>query len=63
MNFTNIHLVDIKTDKGPGHVSYEFLEAIRDCFLHQHIIEPTRGRGDARPTTLDLLFSNEEGVV
>jgi hypothetical protein len=36
---------------------------IRDCFLDQHISEPTRGRGETKPSTIDLLFSNEEGKV
>jgi hypothetical protein len=36
---------------------------IRDCFLDQHISEPTRGRGETKPSTIDLLFSKEEGMV
>ena len=63
MNFPNIDWVNITTDRGPGDIKYEFLETIRDCFLHQNITEPTRGRGDAKPSTIDLLFSNEEGMV
>ena len=63
MNFLNIDWVNITTDRGPGDINYGFLETIRDCFLYQHITEPTRGRGDAKPSTIDLLFSNEEGMV
>jgi hypothetical protein len=63
MNYPFIDWVSTSSEKGPGDVNYEFLETIRDCYLHQHILEPTRGRGEAKPTTIDLLFSNEEGMV
>ena len=42
---------------------YKFLECIRDCYFYQHSLEPTRGRGTDRPSTLDLIFTNEEGMV
>jgi len=31
--------------------------------IQGRISEPTRGRGEAKPSTIDLLFSNEEGMV
>ena len=46
-----------------GHVTHKFLEACRDCFLIQHVHKPTRYRQGVIPSTLDLLFSNEEGMV
>lgn len=63
INCSTIDCVNMTTNRGPGDINYEFLETIRDCFLHQHITEPTRGRGDAKLSTLDVLFSNEEGMV
>ena len=63
MNFPHIDWNNISTDKGAGDCNYELLESIRDCFLDQHIYEPTRGRGETKPSTIDLLFSNEEGMV
>ncbi len=42
---------------------YRFLECVRDCYLYQHITEPTRGRGTDTPSTIDLIFSNEEGMI
>lgn len=42
--------------------SIELLETIRDCYLFQHK-QPTRARVDERPSTLDLVFSNEEDMV
>ena len=41
----------------------KFIEALRDAFLHQHIIEPTRGRATCTPHVLDLILTNEEGMV
>ena len=38
----------------------DFIEAVRDCFLFQHIDKPSRIRGDDEPCLLDLLFNNEE---
>ena len=39
-----------------------FIDTIRDCILYQHIqpIRPTRSRGGDNPSTIDLLFLNEE---
>jgi len=48
---------DVTTDE------YRFIEAIRDTYLHQHVSEPTRGRGTDHPTLLDLIFTNEEGMI
>jgi hypothetical protein len=57
MNFPHIDWNNISTDKGAGDCNYEFLESIRDCFLDQHIYEPTRGRGETKPSTFlsDLM--------
>ena len=41
----------------------KFIEALRDSFLTQHILTPTRGRGTNDPSLLDILFtSNEENI-
>ena len=42
---------------------YQFLESLRDGFLFQHVLQPTRVRGENEPSTLDLLLTNEEGMV
>ena len=53
------------TTKSPDSNCYEnkFIETVRDCFLFQHISEPTRCRGKDQPHTLDLIFTNEENMV
>ena len=45
------------------HCSHALIDAVQDCFLHQHITEPTRYRVGHEPHTLDLVMSNEEGMV
>lgn len=40
-----------------------FLEAIDNSFLYQHVRGHTRARGSADPTTLDLVFTNEESMI
>jgi len=40
-----------------------FLASCDDAFLHQHILEPTRGRSGQNSNLLDLAFSNEENMV
>ena len=34
-----------------------------DCFLHQHVTIPTRYRLGSVPSLLDLVITNEEGMV
>ena len=36
---------------------------MRDCYWYLHVNEPTRGRGSNKPSVLDLVLSNEEGMV
>jgi endonuclease/exonuclease/phosphatase family metal-dependent hydrolase len=42
---------------------YKFVETIKDGFLFQHVSKPTRFRGGQRPSILDLVLTNEEGIV
>ena len=40
-----------------------FIEAVRDSFLIQHILTPTRGQSTNEPSLLDLVFtSGEENI-
>ena len=50
--------------EGPlSHPSNSFLECIRDCFLYQHVTEPTHYRGTQRPSVIDLIITNEENMI
>ena len=41
----------------------KFLETLRDSFLYQHILEPTRRRGSDEPSLLDLVHTGEEEQI
>ena len=47
----------------PTHCSHAFMELVNDCFLYQHVTQPTRFRPGSTPHVLDLVFSNEEGMI
>ena len=40
-----------------------FIDTIQSCYLRQHIFEPTRFRDGNEPGLLDLVFTNEEGMI
>ena len=40
-----------------------FINTIQDHFLMQHVTEPTRYRQGEQPNLLDLILTNEEGMV
>ena len=40
-----------------------FVEALRDSFFHQHIVQPTWVRHGQEPSVLDLVLTNEEGMI
>lgn len=39
------------------------IATVRDCHLYQHILDSTRGGGSNTPSCIDLLFTNEEGMI
>ena len=52
-----------ESSENQEHISYVFLEGIKDCFLFQHVREPTRFREGQTPSILDLILTNEENMV
>jgi hypothetical protein len=40
-----------------------FINAIQECYLHQHVSEPTRFRVNETPNLLDLVLSSEESLI
>ena len=62
-NYKHIDWHHSSTSLSDASNEHSFIECIRDSFLHQHIREPTRCRVGQSPSTIDLVFSNEEGMV
>jgi len=46
-----------------GHSSQEFLTSLHDSYLHQHVTEPTHHRAQQRANILDLVMTNESGMI
>ena len=62
-NFEKINWDTWSTPSQEASIDYRFIECARDNFLYQHIRKPTRGRIDQEPHILDLVFTNEDGMV
>ena len=45
------------------HHSHMLLSCIQDCFLTQHVCNPTRFRPGQVPSILNLLLTNEEDMI
>ena len=62
-NFKKINWVNVSTNEPTVGMESKFLETINDCFLYQHVTEPTRIRGNTEPSLLDLILTDEEFQV
>ena len=62
-NYRDINWNNWTTPHGPQSKESLFIETVRDCYLHQHINESTRVRGNDDPSTLDLVFTEEETQI
>jgi hypothetical protein len=62
-NYPEINWIDTTSPPDPNHKATQFVEAVRDAFLFQHVKNPTHYRSDQTPNTLDLVFTNEEGMI
>ena len=58
-NYRDINWETCATPHNEGSKEAKFLETIQDCFLHQHIREPTRKRGNDEASLLDLILTAE----
>ncbi|MES9881396.1 MAG: reverse transcriptase domain-containing protein [Sedimenticola sp.] len=62
-NFKEINWENYMTTVGELHMATQFLECIKDCFLFQHVQQPTRLRAGNIPSILDLVLTNEEDML
>ncbi|CAG2257804.1 unnamed protein product [Mytilus edulis] len=62
-NYDKINWETWSTPTNEQSREYKFIECLRDCFLYQHVLKPTRGRINQDPHILDLLLTNEEGMI
>ena len=57
-NHKDINWLELNPHGESGSWRAKFLNCIQENFLHQHVLEPTRARGDDTPSTLDLVFTH-----
>ena len=49
--------------QNPSDMHNRLLEILRDAFLFQHVDMPTRGRVNNQPSLIDLILTNEQGMI
>ena len=42
---------------------HRFYDIINNCFLFEHVIQPTRHKKETTPSVLNLVFTNEQNTV
>jgi len=62
-NHPEINWENDTTLENQAHPSSKFRETLRDCYMHQHVTQPTHYRSDQTPNTLDLVLTNEPDMV
>jgi hypothetical protein len=62
-NLPNIDWVNSMVNDGNNTFSHKFFDKMNDLYLIQHVLEPTRQRGNNNPSCLDLVISSSEHNV
>ena len=63
-NCSGINWEDFSTtEQNVDSLSFKLIETIRDCFLHQVIVENTRARGTNDPSLLDLVLCYDNMLI
>jgi len=62
-NLPGIDWNTMSSGKDENHPLTAFLETLRDCDLTQHIQEHTHFRPHSKPTTIDLILTNEPEML
>ena len=58
-NFRNINWFTWSTLHNEESKEPQFIETIRDCYLYQCLLKPTRSRSNNNPSLIDLVLTNE----
>ena len=62
-NYKHIDWETCYTPKNENSDEQLFINCIQDVYWNQHITKPTRYREGEEPSTLDLVFTNEEAMI
>ena len=57
-------MIDWLTENAlPRQEHVDYINTLKDCFLYQHVTEPTRYQANETPNVLDLILPSEEGMI
>lgn len=62
-NFPEVNWDSWTVNRNENHVSFHFVECIRDNYLFQHVDFNTRYREGQDPSCLDLLLTDNENII
>ena len=62
-NYRNIDWKTFSTSSSSASNEAKLIESVRDGYFFQHVLEPTRCRIGQKPSSIDLIFTNEEKMV
>ena len=62
-NFREINWADGSIDSSRESDAAQFYDKVQDCYLCQHVRFHTRFRDGMSPSTLDLIFTDQENNV
>jgi exonuclease III len=62
-NYKHIDWDTWSTSKNETSDEQAFINCIQDLYWYQHVTTPTRYRAGEEPSTLDLVFTNEESML
>ena len=61
-NYKEINWINDYAPPEKEHLT-RFIESVHECYLYQHVTEPTHHRKDKTPSLRDLVLTSEEGMV
>ncbi|KAI8484062.1 hypothetical protein Bbelb_381800 [Branchiostoma belcheri] len=62
-NYPEIDWKQTTSRANDAHPSHQFLRCVHENLLYQHVFKPTRYRPGEVPNVLDLVLTNEDGMV
>ena len=62
-NYLTIHWATLDTPHNKENCTAKFLTVTQNCFLHQHVNNPTHVRPNQIPTLTDLCFTSDDQAI
>ena len=62
-NYPTINWATLGTPHNKENCATKFLTVTQNCFLHQHVNNPTHVRPNQTPTLIDLIFTSDDQAI